>query len=186
MLSDLSDSRELFEAVLKAMADMVLVFDEEGRLIYYHVPAENKIILPQERWLGMRYRDVMGGELGRRFDEAIYQTRSGAVANLEYCLDTHQGQRWFEAQISPSLENGHYQGAVAVVRDIDDYKRALDNLKLAGILFEVATEGICVCTTDGDIRLVNPAFTSITGYTADEVVGRNPPLLKSDPQDAPF
>ena len=138
MLSDLSDSRALFESVLKAMADMVLVFDEKGRLIYYHLPPESELVLPQERWLGQNYRDVMPDSLGSSFDEALNCTRSGRVATLEYSLETRRGLRWFSAQISPSLDRGRYQGAVAVVRDIDDHKRLLGDLKLAGMLFDAS------------------------------------------------
>ncbi|OPZ61119.1 MAG: Cyclic di-GMP phosphodiesterase Gmr [Deltaproteobacteria bacterium ADurb.Bin510] len=186
MLSELRDSRELFDAVLKAMADMVLVFDDQGRLIYYHLPPDNELVLPQERWLGLSYREVMPAELGASFDEALDCTRLGRVATLEYSLETRRGLRWFSAQISPSLDCGRYQGAVAVVRDIDDHKRALGDLKLAGMLFDAAIEGVCICAADGTILTVNPAFSAITGYTAEEVVGRNPRLLKSDRHDAAF
>jgi|GEM_PF-301200 len=41
------------------------------------------------------------------------------------------------------------------------------------------TEAVMVTEPDGTIISVNPAFTTITGYRADEVLGRNPRLLKS-------
>jgi len=186
MLSDLIDSRELFEAVLKAMADMVLVFDDEGRLIYYNIPENSELSLPPEQLLGLRYREAMGEGLGQQFDDAIEATRMGAVGTIEYCLETQNGLKWFSAQISPIEEGDRFMGSVAVVHDIDDYKRALKDLKLAGILFESTIEGICVCTATGAIRAVNPAFTAITGYAAEEVIGHNPRVLKSDRHDQAF
>jgi len=186
MLSELSDSRELFEAVLKAMADMVLVFDDDGRLIYYNIPEDSTLCLPQEQLLGMRYREVIGEELGPQVEAALDATRRGVVGKVEYRLETTKGLRWFSAQMSPIVENERYMGSVAVVHDIDDYKRALKDLKLAGILFESTIEGICVCNPEGTIRAVNPAFTAITGYAAVDVIGHNPRLLKSDRHDKEF
>lgn len=47
-------------------------------------------------------------------------------------------------------------------------------------VFENALEGICITDRDGSIIAVNPAFTTITGYGEEEVLGKNPSVLKSD------
>ena len=50
---------------------------------------------------------------------------------------------------------------------------------LATALFSNAREGVVVTDVEGRIIEVNPAFTRITGYTRDEVLGRTPRLLSS-------
>ena len=47
-------------------------------------------------------------------------------------------------------------------------------------------EGIVITSATGKIQYVNPAFSSLTGYRPDEVIGQNPRLLKSDTQDPAF
>ena len=44
---------------------------------------------------------------------------------------------------------------------------------------EQAADGIVVTDTEGNIQYVNPAFTTMTGYSREEVVGKNPRVLKS-------
>lgn len=54
------------------------------------------------------------------------------------------------------------------------------DLRLAASVFENTAEGIMVTDTAGTIISVNPAFSAITGYAAEEVIGETPRLLKSD------
>jgi len=49
---------------------------------------------------------------------------------------------------------------------------------------EQVAESIIITDRDARITYVNPAFERVTGYSADEVVGRNPSLLKSGVQPA--
>ena len=49
-----------------------------------------------------------------------------------------------------------------------------------------AADGIVITDVQGTIEYVNPAFTGITGYPAESVIGHNPHLLKSDQQDPAF
>jgi PAS domain S-box-containing protein len=50
----------------------------------------------------------------------------------------------------------------------------------------VAREGITITDANGIIIDVNAAFTRITGYTRDEVLGRSPNMLSSGRQDGLF
>ncbi|NHC05296.1 ATP-binding protein [Azonexus fungiphilus] len=58
--------------------------------------------------------------------------------------------------------------------------------KLAASVFEATTNAVFLTTPGGDVITVNPAFERITGYRADEVVGRNPRLLASGVHDRAF
>ena len=53
-------------------------------------------------------------------------------------------------------------------------------------VFEITSYAILVADTSPRIVAVNPAFIRITGWAADEVVGRNPSVLSSGRQDAKF
>ncbi|WP_243545287.1 bifunctional diguanylate cyclase/phosphodiesterase [Pseudodesulfovibrio tunisiensis] len=70
--------------------------------------------------------------------------------------------------------------------EIEIRRSAEQQLRLYGQAFESALEGICITDVHGNIVEINPAFTTITGYSAEEVMGRNPRLLKSDRHDADF
>ncbi len=60
------------------------------------------------------------------------------------------------------------------------------SLHLAERVLESSMEGILITDADGIIESVNPAFTRVTGYSSEEVVGQNPSLLSSGRHDHTF
>ncbi len=65
-------------------------------------------------------------------------------------------------------------------------RRAEARLGALPTAIEQAADGIVVTDTHARIQYVNPAFTRITGYSAAEVVGRNPRILRSGWQDRAY
>src|SRR5690606_40695848 len=60
------------------------------------------------------------------------------------------------------------------------------SLYLAEKVIESSLEGIMVTDAHARIVSVNPAFTRMTGYAAEEVLGLNPSLLNSGRQSPAF
>lgn len=61
-----------------------------------------------------------------------------------------------------------------------------NRLELAAEVFNSTAQGILVTDTSGKISSINPAFTQLTGFEQDEVVGQNPNILKSGRQSSDF
>ncbi|MCK9397782.1 MAG: EAL domain-containing protein [Methylobacter sp.] len=114
----------------------------------------------------------------------------------------------------PLMRGGRCIGAIAVYSEeqyyftpdlinlmrglTDDLSYALDNfdreklrlkaeheLRIAAAAFE-SQEGIFVTDADNNILRVNKSFTELTGYSADEVIGKSASILKSDQHDSAF
>ena len=90
-----------------------------------------------------------------------------------------------EYLLSPLMDEGKITGAVISFSDITLRKQAEIEFKIAATVFE-SQEGMIVTDPEGNILRVNRAFTKITGYTAEEVIGKTPRLLKSGRHDAAF
>ncbi|MDD2775419.1 MAG: diguanylate cyclase [Gallionella sp.] len=65
-------------------------------------------------------------------------------------------------------------------------RQYVNDLQLAATIFESSSESMIITDAENRIITVNPAFTVITGYTLNEVVGRNPKLLSSGKQGKAF
>ncbi len=96
---------------------------------------------------------------------------------IEYrVLRTNGEERWIYCKAKPELGAGKLKG---IAQDITKRKQAEHELELAASVFTHANEGIIITDPDGNILKVNAAFCRITGYTQDEVMGKNPRLLQS-------
>ncbi|BDM62630.1 diguanylate cyclase [Shewanella sp. NFH-SH190041] len=81
--------------------------------------------------------------------------------------------------ISPDNNDEINQIAEAINRMLSERQKADKALRQAAVVFDYSAEGIVVTNAENEIELVNPAFTRITGYSQEEVLGQNPRILNS-------
>ncbi len=72
------------------------------------------------------------------------------------------------------------------ITDITERKQAEEKLKLSSRVFTDTHEGITITNAQKEIVDVNPAFRDITGFSRDEVIGKNPSILSSGKQSPEF
>lgn len=75
---------------------------------------------------------------------------------------------------------------IGTLRVRESHARAEAGLRLQGSALDAAANGILITDSEGTIIWANPAMTTLTGYRIDELVGRNPRILKSGRHDAAF
>ncbi len=107
-----------------------------------------------------------------RYEDLPLETKGGLVKQVEF------------------VSNGYLAGENRVIqcniRDISERKRAEGQLRLQSAALESAANAMVITDETGKINWVNAAFTKTTGYSREEVLGKNPRLLKSGKQDAVF
>ena len=89
--------------------------------------------------------------------------------------------------ISPMKDaNGRITGASTIARDITLRKRAEEQLNLQSAALKAADNAIFITDHEGTILWVNRSFTTLTGYSQEEALGKNVRLLKSGEQSESF
>ncbi|MDD2776283.1 MAG: EAL domain-containing protein [Gallionella sp.] len=88
----------------------------------------------------------------------------------------------FQAQLD-CVSNGATVRSTLI--DITERKLIEEELRIAAVAF-LTQNGIMITNSEGVIQRVNPAFTQLTGYTANEAIGKTPAMLQSDRQDSLF
>jgi diguanylate cyclase (GGDEF)-like protein/PAS domain S-box-containing protein len=113
--------------------------------------------------------------------------RSDEITRGVHALVTRRGRRIWAAITGRRVrdERGRllFEGAM---EDITERMDAEARMREADRIIENAREGITITDADANILRVNPSFTRITGYTEQEVRGRNPSMLSSGKQSPEF
>ncbi|MEG3640046.1 two-component system response regulator [Magnetococcus sp. PR-3] len=120
-----------------------------------------------------RMLSALRGETEQISGETLFRTRGGKKIPISF-------------NAAPILDGHFLSGGVLSFRDIRDKREKEENLKLAAKIFEYSQEGLLVLGPDRYFVDVNPAFSYITGYTREEVIGKGPNLLRSDRHDEHF
>ena len=94
----------------------------------------------------------------------------------------------FATQRQRALALAHQMAQEIAERNLAEValKERQEELQLAAMVYENSSESMTVTDRDGLIVSVNPAFTQVTGYTRDEVLGKNASVLSSGRQDNDF
>jgi diguanylate cyclase (GGDEF)-like protein/PAS domain S-box-containing protein len=85
------------------------------------------------------------------------------------------------ARLAPAVRH-----ALQVKQGARIKKQTEERLRLTAKVFENTMEGIAVTDKDNHILEINDAFTRITGYSREEVIGKTPGILMSGLQDKDF
>jgi PAS domain S-box-containing protein len=125
----------------------------------------------------------------------LQRRRRGVSQQLETRYRKKDGSAlWARVATSPILgEDGAFEGALAMVSDITEQKRAdaeasrsRETISLLSRAVEQTADSIVITDHDGTIEYVNPAFEATTGYAREEAVGKTPRILKSALHDEEF
>jgi PAS domain S-box-containing protein len=177
--------------ILEHTTDVIARFDRDFRHLYI-----NRAI---EQFTGLSPDVILGktvGELGssdhhaRRWNDylkAVFET--GGVQETEFSYPTPAGNRYFHTKFVPEYDAaGSIETVLSISRDITDLKNAQDQLFQINHAIEAADTGVVIADAtlaDTPIIYVNSGFERMTGYSRDEVKGKNCRFLQGDDRDQP-
>lgn len=161
---------------------------EEANLISADLLGENRSTL-----LKQRFPRFIAPEDGERWHQHFYCVlQHGKSKSCELRMRRVDGTQFYARVdcllLEPKVESTENINALMIrvaITDITELRLAEQELSVAATVFE-SQEGMMVTDAKHVILKVNQAFTNITGYTAEEVVGKTPHLLSSGRHNAEF
>lgn len=171
----LRSSERRFRQLVESTHVIPWAATEELRFTYVGPQSVNVLGLPAEAWYeeGFWASRLHPEDLDWVMADCKAALRRGQDTELEYrMLTANGGCVWLRNMISVVSGEGGRQSLHGYLFDISEEKRAEEQLRLAGEVFHGSGEAIVI--TDNELRVVsvNPAFTAITGYAAQEAVGQ--------------
>ena len=168
--SALTAARSETQRILESIDDAFYALDEDWRFTYLNPQAERLLnrnvteLLNKNIW--SEFPQTVGSEFHRQYHRVREQQKS--VNFIEYYAPL---QTWFEVHAYPQPS-----GLSVFFRNINQRRAHEEALRLRERALEASANAIVITDQqqpDQPIIYVNPAFERITGYRADEAIGRN-------------
>ncbi len=190
-IQDITEHKQAEEA-LRENKELLQLFIQHAPAALAMFDREMRYLAASRRWLddfGLSGREIIGRshyeifpEIPDRWKDVHRRTLAGET--LQADEDPFQREddqiQWLRWESRPlRAGNGAIGGIMIFSEDITRRKQAEHRLHLAASVFTNASEGIAITDANGTIIEVNESFTGITGYTREEVLGRNPSILSS-------
>jgi diguanylate cyclase (GGDEF)-like protein/PAS domain S-box-containing protein len=183
---ELSHQLDFMRQLIEAIPGPVYYQNREGRYLGCNQAFLEMIGKPRSAVIGATAYDLAPRDLAERYrsaDDELFQHPGSQVyeSRVLHADGSYRDVVFHKATYGRSGDPGG--GLVGVMLDITDRKRMEARLQQAATVFDSSAEGITITAPDACIIAVNRAFTDITGYGEDEVIGRNPRILQSGRQD---
>ena len=185
----LTGADQSFRMLVENMNEGALTVNADGMIIYANRRFAEMLKMPLEKvigasiylWIAPDSQPILRSLLGKTADRK---------SRDELDLVSNEGAKVpIQFSVSYPLVKG-MEGVICLLAtdlsEINEFKRNEQELKLAASVFTHANEGILITDAHGQIIDVNDAFTRITSYSRDEVLGLHPEILSSGRQDQEF
>ena len=192
MTRSLRESEDRFRVMVEQAPDAIVVYDvDRDRFVNANAEAE--------KLFGCSREELLTGSMERFFPPGLFDGKTAAEIVREMVARAMAGSQVVFDRTICNAQGQPVRCELRAVRlpavdqrlirasliDITERKRAEADQRVAAITFE-SQEGVMITDDSTAILRVNRAFTEITGYASDEVVGKTPRLLSSGRHDAAF
>lgn len=185
----LKASEAKLQLILDTEPECVKVLDAEGCLLQMNQAGLNIFDASDTKQvIGQNIDGWILEEHRQAFNEMKNRVLNGKSSTLEYQVKGLKGKvKWLDSHAVPLIdENTKSVSVLAVSRDITERKKTEQAEKLAALVYQNSSEAMMILDTENRIIAINPAFSKITGYSFEEVKGKNPKILQPGSYDETF
>jgi len=184
----LKESEEKFRVIFEDSKDGIIQVDVESRK--FHLANKTfcdmvQYTLDEIRQLGIM--DIHPDEdVPWIIEEFDRRARQETEKKLDIPVRRKDGSIfWADIKSSPVTISGK-KYVLGNFRDVTERRKTAETLVHLGMAVDQSAEIIVITDREGTIQYVNPAFERITGYSVEEVIGKNPRILHSGMHDESF
>lgn len=189
-LAHQSDQQEhqFFVKLIDSMPNMIGYWDKELHCQFANKAFSEWHTQHPKDLIGISFKELAGEDLYRLNEPYIKNVLAGKAQRFERVLQKTDGSKGsILAHYIPDFDSeGQVIGFAIQSSEVTELKETEAQLKLATCVFDSTVDGVLITDVNGIILSVNSAFSHITGYSSEEVIGLTPYILKSYRQNEDF
>lgn len=181
----LEEETRLFENIVQSTDDAVIGRFLDGTITTWNPAAEKMFGYSASEMIGRSIRRLLPHDRGLEDVQIFERIRQGEKVKHFETIRQRKDGSLVEVSVNTSPIRDRYGqivGSSKIVRDISAQKSVETQLRLTACVFTHTSEGILITDRDSSMVDVNRAFTAITGYDRDDVMGKFPSMFHSSRQ----
>ncbi|RJP32964.1 MAG: PAS domain S-box protein [Candidatus Omnitrophota bacterium] len=176
---ELNQANVLYEAILNKTSDAIFIYNPAGVIEQVNKGFQQLVGLSKQEIVGRQLVDFIHPD-----DRYLVADREHSPIETSRRYDLRFMTPNYDIRTALTNEQTLYQnnqliGFQIIATDITERKKMEEELKRRVVAIDQCAEIIMITDSNGTIQYVNPAFTAISGYETNEVIGKNPRFLKS-------
>jgi diguanylate cyclase (GGDEF)-like protein/PAS domain S-box-containing protein len=178
-----------YETLFNLMPVQIWYKDTKNTIIRVNKQVEKDFGIPQKDFMGRAAEELFPAYSAQYYEDDLEVIHSGKpkLGIIEQINNSKGEICWINTSKIPMTNSeGIVTGLVALVVDITESKKIEKQMPIWAKIFESSGEAISVTDAENRFVAVNRMFSSTTGYSPDEVSGKEPSLLKSGHHDNLF
>ncbi|MFT5140589.1 MAG: two-component system sensor histidine kinase/response regulator [Lysobacterales bacterium] len=170
-----------FSRVLEHSTNEIYTFDSESlRFVDVNQGARSNLGYSTEELQQMTPLDIKPHFTPTTFAELLIPLRSGEVKEVKFAaIHLRKDQTKYPVEIRLELMQENPPVFVAFAHDIDDRVRMESQVHKLAQAVEQSPESIVITNLKAEIEYINEAFVRTSGYSREELIGKNPRIKKS-------
>lgn len=177
-----------FKYAVENSDNSVVLTDANKKILYVNEIFEEVTGFKKDEIFGNKPRILSSGETPEEtYEELNKKLDAGEKWEGEFINRKRDGTIFYEkASIVPIYVDNELVNYLAIKLDVTKYIEQNEKIKLASIAFDTMQEGILICDANKKIIATNKALEEMTGYSANEIIGKKPTLFSSGFHDKRF
>ena len=173
------ESQEAINQTLEQAIDAVVSINEKNIVTFFNAAGEKLWGYSRDQVIGQNVKMLVPKSLQAQHDDLVNANRTtgkdkivGTTREVE--IERADGVKLFGSLSLSKVRIGDKITYTAFVKDVTEEVLAREKFKLLSLVADETDNSVVITNSDGLIEYVNPGFVRLTGYEADEVMGRKP------------
>jgi len=177
----LKESEARFRSLFENSQDVIYISDKTGNILEMNPAGLALFGYEREELLGTPPDHIYADPRDRKAFSAQIKNKK-SLKDYELRLRNKKGDIIYGLETANTMidKDGKAIGIQGIIRDVTEKRRREETLQLLQTAIDSSSEAVVITDRTGDIVYTNPAFETISGYSALEALGKNMSFLKSD------
>lgn len=183
----LAESENRFRTMIQEGGDLIAILDQDGNYTYASPNTTEVMGVDSDEFQGRNVFEFIHENDRERITNLLTNLKPGERQRTEPFRFQFESGRvfWFESTVANMMDNPVINGYLANTTDVTERIKRDEKLRELSLVASKTTDVVIITDAEKRVTWVNEAFVKLTGYTFEDIKGKNPGKILQGPETDP-